>query len=78
LEAIDEKDVGHICEELGDLLMQIVLHAQMASEEETFDISDIIRRINIKLIHRHPHVFGDAEAEDTKQVIANWETLKRE
>jgi tetrapyrrole methylase family protein/MazG family protein len=78
LEAIDEKDTGNLCEEMGDLLMQIVLHAQMASEEETFDISDVIRRINTKLIHRHPHVFGDAEAEDTEQVIANWETLKRE
>jgi tetrapyrrole methylase family protein/MazG family protein len=78
LEAIDEKDGSKVCEELGDLLMQVVLHAQMASEEETFDISDIIRRINTKLIHRHPHVFGDAEAKDTKQVIANWETLKRE
>ena len=78
LEAIDEKDMGNLCEELGDLLMQVVLHAQMASEDKDFEISDVIRRINTKLIHRHPHVFGDAEAEDAEQVIANWETLKRE
>jgi tetrapyrrole methylase family protein/MazG family protein len=78
LEAIDEKDTGNLCEELGDLLMQIVLHAQMASEDKDFEISDIVRRINTKLIHRHPHVFGGAEAENAEQVVANWETLKRE
>lgn len=78
LEAIDEKDTGNLREELGDLLMQIVLHAQMASEDKNFDMSEVIRRISTKLIHRHPHVFGDAEVEGAEQVIANWETLKRE
>ena len=78
LEAIDEEDMGKLCEELGDLLMQIVLHAQMASEEKQFDISDVVRQINEKLIRRHPHVFGDAKAADAKQVIAKWEELKRE
>jgi len=78
LEAIDEQDMGMLCEELGDLLMQIVLHSQMASEAEDFEISDVVRKINEKLIRRHPHVFGDAKAEDAKQVITNWEALKRE
>jgi len=78
LEAIDEKDTGNLCEELGDLLMQIVLHAQMASEDNDFEICDVIRRINTKLIHRHPHVFGGAHVENAEHVIANWETLKRE
>ncbi|MBE0415186.1 MAG: nucleoside triphosphate pyrophosphohydrolase [Dehalococcoidia bacterium] len=78
LEAIDEGDMGKLCEELGDLLMQIVLHAQMAREEGDFEIGDVIRGINSKLIRRHPHVFGDADAKDAQQVIANWEALKRE
>ena len=78
LEAINEGDMGKLCEELGDLLMQIVLHAQMASEDKDFEMRDVICSINTKLVHRHPHVFGDAEAKDAQQVIANWELLKRE
>ena len=78
LEAIDEGDMAKLCEELGDLLMQIVLHAQMASEDKDFELGDVIRSISTKLIHRHPHVFGGAEVKDAQQVIANWELLKRE
>ena len=78
LEAIDEGDMGKLCEELGDLLMQVVLHAQIASEGGDFNIDDVTRGISTKLIRRHPHVFGDAEAEDAQKVIANWEVLKRE
>ncbi len=78
LEAIDEEDMARLCEELGDLLMQIVLHAQMAREEKEFEIGDVVRQINEKLIRRHPHVFGEAKAADAQQVIANWEALKRE
>ena len=78
LETIDEGDMGKLCEELGDLLMQVVLHAQIASEEKDFEISDVLRRINAKLIHRPPHVFGDTKVADTQQVIANWEALKQE
>ena len=78
LEAIDKGDMAKLCEELGDLLMQIVLHAQMASEDGDFEIGDVIRGINEKLIHRHPHVFGDAEAKDAQEVIATWEALKKE
>jgi tetrapyrrole methylase family protein/MazG family protein len=78
LEAIDSRDMGELCEELGDLLLQIVLHAQIATDDGDFDIGDVIRSIATKLIHRHPHVFGDADVKDSKQVIANWEELKRE
>jgi len=78
LEAIDRGDMQDLCEELGDLLLQVVLHAQIASDDGDFEIGDVIRSISKKLIRRHPHVFGDAEATDAKQVIAHWETLKRE
>ena len=78
LEAIDKGDNKDLCEELGDLLLQVVLHAQIASDDGDFEIGDVIRSISAKLIHRHPHVFGDAEATDARQVIAQWETLKRE
>lgn len=78
LEAIDEGNMAKLCEELGDLLMQIVLHAQMASEDGDFEIGDVIQGITNKLIHRHPHVFGDAKVKDAQEVIANWEALKRE
>ncbi len=78
LEAIDKGDMRDLCEELGDLLLQVVLHAQIAKDDGDFEISDVICGISTKLIHRHPHVFGDAEVKDTQQVIAHWETLKRE
>ena len=78
LGAIDGGNMNELCEELGDLLLQVVLHAQIADDDGDFDIGDVIEGISIKLIHRHPHVFGDSEAKDTKQVIANWEELKRE
>lgn len=78
LEAIDKGDMGELCEELGDLLLQVVLHAQIARDDEDFEIGDVIHGISSKLIHRHPHVFGDTEAKDSQQVIAHWEMLKRE
>lgn len=78
LEAIDKGDMAKLCEELGDLLMQIALHAQMASEDGDFVIDDVIRGINDKLVHRHPHVFGGAEAKDAREVITTWEAMKRE
>ena len=78
LEAIDKGDMQELCEELGDLLLQVVLHAQIARDDGDFEIGDVVRGISTKLIHRHPHVFGDAEAKDARQVIAHWETLKRE
>ncbi|MDY6906777.1 MAG: nucleoside triphosphate pyrophosphohydrolase [Chloroflexota bacterium] len=77
VEAIDRGGGAMLCEELGDLLMQVVLHAQMASDEGEFAIGDVIAGVNEKLIRRHPHVFGDAHARDAQEVIASWEATKR-
>jgi tetrapyrrole methylase family protein / MazG family protein len=77
LAALDNGDEKKLSEELGDLLMQIVLHAQIASENGHFDIGDVISNINNKLIKRHPHVFGDDKDKDTEKIIRNWEVLKR-
>jgi len=76
LQAIEEGSPSKLCEELGDLLLQIMLHAQMANEEEHFTVEDVIRGISVKLIHRHPHVFGDVEVKDAVEVRHNWEVLK--
>lgn len=78
LQAIDEGNRDKLCEELGDLLLQILLHAQIASEEGTFDISDVIQKISKKIIHRHPHVFGKVKVSGAKEVSAQWQRLKRE
>jgi tetrapyrrole methylase family protein / MazG family protein len=76
-EAVGDTDEAHMREELGDLLLQIVLHSQMASERDAFDIEDVAREIGDKLIRRHPHVFGDATVESSAQVVTNWEAIKR-
>ncbi len=78
LEALDEGDTDRLCEELGDLLLQIALHAQIAAEAGEFSMGDVLRGINAKLIHRHPHVFGDVQVADAREVEHNWEALKRE
>ena len=78
LEALDEGDTGELCDELGDLLMQIVLHARIATEAGEFELGDVVRGINNKLIHRHPHVFGSGKVRDAEEVAHNWESLKRE
>jgi len=78
LEALDEGDTQKLCEELGDLLLQIALHAQIATEAGEFSMGDVLRGINAKLIHRHPHVFGDVKVADAREVEHNWEALKRE
>lgn len=77
VEAIERRDFNDLCEELGDLLLQIVFYAQMASEEKLFQIDDVLDRICEKLIHRHPHVFGTAEAKTSDEVLKNWEVLKQ-
>jgi MazG family protein len=64
-------------EELGDLLFQIVFHARLADEEGQFDLADVARGVHDKLVHRHPHVFGDVDAPDADQVVANWEAIKK-
>lgn len=78
LEATEEKNESHMCEELGDLLLQVVFHSQMASERGAFAIQDVIQGINQKLYKRHPHVFGDGRADSPDQVIQNWEAIKAE
>ncbi len=78
LEALDEGDSDKLRDELGDLLMQIVLHGQIAAEAGEFEIGDVVKNINTKLIHRHPHVFGSRKVKDAEEVIHNWEGLKKE
>jgi len=78
LESIDEADWPRLCLELGDLLMQVVFHAQLAAEAGEFELKDIISNINSKLIRRHPHVFGSLKVEGADEVLHNWEVLKRE
>lgn len=78
LEALDEADSGRLCEELGDLMLQIVFHAQIATESGEFSIDDVLTSINTKLVHRHPHIFGSREVKDAEEVAHNWEALKRE
>ena len=78
LEALDEGDPAKLSDELGDLLMQIVLHAQIASEAGEFGLGEVIENINTKLIHRHPHIFGTKKVRDAEEVELNWEELKGE
>ena len=68
----------HLKEELGDVLLQVVLHSQIASEEGAFTIDDVADGISKKLVHRHPHVFGDVKVNSTDEILANWEKLKKE
>lgn len=75
-EAVESGDTNHLVEELGDLLLQPVFHAEIASETGTFDLDDIARSISEKLIRRHPHVFGDAVADDPDAVLRQWEDIK--
>jgi MazG family protein len=75
-DALDEGSTPELAEELGDLLLQIVLHAQYAAEAGVFDLSDVQRGITAKIISRHPHVFGDVQADSAAEVMRNWEQLK--
>jgi MazG family protein len=68
---------AHLEEELGDLLFQIVFHARLADEAGRFDLADVARRVHDKLVHRHPHVFGDVDAATAEQVVTNWEAIKK-
>ena len=78
LEALDEGDSVKLRDELGDLLMQIVLHGQIATETGEFELREVIKGINTKLIHRHPHIFGSKKVKDAEGVAHNWEVLKGE
>ncbi|OPX91742.1 nucleoside triphosphate pyrophosphohydrolase [Pelotomaculum sp. PtaB.Bin117] len=76
LEALNEEDMYKLCEELGDLLLQIVFHAQIASENRLFDMNDVVNGISEKITRRHPHVFGSATARNSYEVTLNWEKIK--
>ncbi|CUH96481.1 hypothetical protein P22_2571 [Propionispora sp. 2/2-37] len=78
LEAIELRDSGKLCEELGDLLLQIVFHARVAEECGHFAMQDVIDQVTTKLIRRHPHVFGDITVKDAAEVVLNWDAIKKE
>ncbi|HKM18130.1 MAG: nucleoside triphosphate pyrophosphohydrolase [Firmicutes bacterium] len=78
IEAIDQKDFKALAEELGDLLLQIVFHAQIAAEAGNFSMDDVIAAVCEKMIRRHPHVFADTEVESVQDVLVNWEAIKQQ
>jgi MazG family protein len=78
LEAIDNRDWDELTGELGDLLLQVLFYAEMAKEQGTFSIDDVLDRLSNKLVNRHPHVFGDMTAQTSLDVVRNWEALKAE
>jgi MazG family protein len=78
VDAIDNNDMKHLKEELGDVLLQVVLHSQIADEKNDFNIEDVAKEINEKLIRRHPHVFGDVKVNSTQEILDNWEQIKQE
>ncbi|RYG62150.1 nucleoside triphosphate pyrophosphohydrolase [bacterium] len=78
LQAIETGDDENLCEELGDLILQPIFHAQIAADENRFTLEDVLNGIAEKLIRRHPHVFGDIDATDSAEVLKNWEAIKKE
>lgn len=77
VDAIDNNDMKHLREELGDVLLQVILHSQIADEEKAFNIEDVAKELNEKLIRRHPHVFGDVNVNSTQDILDNWEQIKK-
>ncbi len=78
IEAIDLDDTELLREELGDVLLQVVFHARIEEEQKNFDINDVITELSAKLIHRHPHVFGEVKVEGSDQVLVNWDKIKND
>ena len=78
VDAIDEGDIKNLQEELGDVLLQVVLHSQIAKDNKEFDIEDVAKELADKLIHRHPHVFGNQKVNSTDEILNNWDKLKKE
>jgi tetrapyrrole methylase family protein/MazG family protein len=77
IEAIDNEDTELLKEELGDVLLQVVFHTQMEKEQGTFEFSDVVNDLCNKLIERHPHIFSDTKADNSDEVIKNWEAIKK-
>ena len=78
LEAIDNRDWDELSGELGDLLLQVLFYSEMSKEQGTFTIDDVLEKLSAKLVNRHPHVFGDVQAETASEVVRNWEAIKAE
>lgn len=78
LEAIDKKDDENLCEELGDVLLQVVMHAQIATEEGRFTMNDVIQGVSEKMVRRHPHVFGDAKVNSVEEGLDLWNAIKKQ
>ena len=78
ISAIDNKDTANLCEELGDLLLQVVMHAQIASEKGYFTINDVIQGVSEKMIRRHPHVFGDVKVSSPEESLQLWQEIKKQ
>jgi len=78
VEALEENDMEKLAEELGDLLLQVYLHAEIARQEGDFNIGDVFEHVSAKLVRRHPHVFGQVRVSGTSQVLQNWETIKQQ
>lgn len=78
VDAIDDNNIPNLREELGDVLLQVVLHSQIAKDEGEFNIEDVAHELSEKLIHRHPHVFGNKEVHSTDEILSNWDKLKQE
>lgn len=77
IEAVQNQDIPHMCEELGDVLLQVVFHTQLATEEKHFNITDVIHQISEKMVRRHPHVFAKEIAENSADVLRRWEEIKK-
>ncbi len=77
IEAIQKKDDENLCEELGDVLLQVLMHSQIAAEGQRFSIEDVVDMLAKKLVRRHPHVFGDQKALTPEEGLASWEAVKR-
>ncbi len=78
VDAIDTGDIANLREELGDVLLQVLLHSQIADDNGEFNLDDVSKELNEKLIHRHPHVFGNTKVSSTQDIIDNWDKLKKE
>ena len=78
IETLDNEDWENVADESGDLLLQVVFHAQIGKEKDEYNIDDVINAVCRKLVHRHPHVFGDVKVKDSNEVLANWNQIKRD